>query len=324
MIESTPATGEQEFRCSRLAVAEHLAGTAPTDHAHLLIEYRRPWGRDALTETSWPEQVRTELAARAQAAGVRVQLVRRHERGHQGRPVATDAGFAVMGAYATRGGFPAPAPIPSTASAEPSAWVERTTLTDPADLLEIPLEDLAVGRSLGWPRHDQPLLLVCTNGKRDLCCAEQGRPIARSLSIAHPDETWETTHVGGHRFAGAMLVLPGAFSYGRLDPESALRVAVASRRDEVVVEHLRGRGTYPPAAQYAEVAARHELGESRAHALRMTGLEVDGAISTVTFEHAGGTLAVQVEAQPGPAVRASCRDTVAKPTSTFRVVPAPA
>lgn len=315
----------REFRCSREAVAEHLAGTAPTDHAHLLVEYRRGWGRDALAESTWPEEVRHELATRAKAAGVRVQLIRRHEQAHQVpvRPAEAEAGRFVAFAAWARGGFPAPAPNPSTASAEPSAWVERTTLTDPADLLDLSLADLAAGRSLGWSPHHEPLLLVCTNGKRDVCCAEQGRPIARALSEAHPDRAWETTHVGGHRFAGAMLVLPGALSYGRLDVDSALRVAAASERHEVVVEHLRGRGTYPPAVQYAEAVVRRELGENRAQALLLSTIETDGATSEVTFQRAGSEITVQVRELPGPAVRASCRDAVAKPTTTFEVVHGP-
>ena len=90
-----------------------------------------------------------------------------------------------------------------------------------------------------------------------------------ALAAAYPDETWETTHVGGHRFAGAMLVLPHGLSYGRLDAESALAVVERSRAGELDLAHLRGRSAYDGAVQAAEIAARERLGETRLDALTL-------------------------------------------------------
>ena len=47
----------------------------------------------------------------------------------------------------------------------------------------------------------EPHLLVCANGKRDACCAIVGRPVAAAAAESHPGRVWETTHLGGHRFA---------------------------------------------------------------------------------------------------------------------------
>ena len=78
------------------------------------------------------------------------------------------------------------------------------------ELAERDLKELAAGimPSFGvvW---DDPLYLVCTHGKRNVCCARLGGPLAQALAARHPGQVWETTHVGGHRFA-ANLVHPAA------------------------------------------------------------------------------------------------------------------
>ena len=50
--------------------------------------------------------------------------------------------------------------------------------------------------------------LVCTNGKRDACCARDGLPVARALAALRPDEAWECSHLGGHRFAANVALAP--------------------------------------------------------------------------------------------------------------------
>ena len=43
--------------------------------------------------------------------------------------------------------------------------------------------------------------------------------VTAALARVFPDEVWECTHLGGHRFAPTALVLPTGYSYGRLDQE---------------------------------------------------------------------------------------------------------
>ena len=52
-----------------------------------------------------------------------------------------------------------------------------------------------------FPLPPAPLLLVCTHGRRDACCAQFGRPTAMALARRYGTAVWETTHVGGDRFA---------------------------------------------------------------------------------------------------------------------------
>jgi hypothetical protein len=57
------------------------------------------------------------------------------------------------------------------------------------------------------------MVLVCTHGVRDACCAIKGRPIAGAVAkaLASSDvEVLECSHLNGHRFAGTALTLPMA------------------------------------------------------------------------------------------------------------------
>jgi (2Fe-2S) ferredoxin len=109
-------------------------------------------------------------------------------------------------------------------------------------------------------RVDGPFYLVCTNGRRDVCCGLAGRELARALAPELGDRLWETSHVGGHRFAPNLVCLPEGLVYGRLDADSAHRVVAAHREGRVVLEHLRGRTSLEPEAQAADYFARRETG----------------------------------------------------------------
>ena len=285
------------FRCSVAAADEPLAGTAPTDTAYLLVEYPGPWGRKALEQSRLPEPVRSELSARAASAGVRVQLIRRHRR------PAPREGFRVFLVYAD----------------PQSPWAETAVLDGPEALLDLDLAAVAAGRSPGLDVHRDPLLLVCTNGRRDACCAELGRPLVSALDEAWPEETWETTHLGGHRFAGAMLALPHGLSYGRVSAETGLEIAKRTQRGELDPWHLRGRTAYAGAVQAAEVALLERLGETRVDALLLLGAEQEGDLTTVTFRHGSDEHVLSVTGVLGEAIQQSCADLKLKPAMSFVV-----
>ena len=246
-----------EFRCSFASVedAEPIIGTAPTDTEILLVEAPGPWGRDAVTDNRLPEVVRDHLGR----LDLKVFLVRRYD-GSAG------PGTRVFRARATADGFE----------------VRGTVLDRPEDLLDVDL--------VGLPAYDGPLWLVCTNGKRDRCCAELGRPIAGLLSQEWPEGTWETTHLGGHRFSATLLALPSGLTLGRLDTSTALAACEAVDRGEVPVEWVRGRAGRPAVEQAREL-----------HVL------------------AGGDADDELVSVPGPPRRQSCGDDKVKGTTRFEV-----
>ena len=85
----------------------------------------------------------------------------------------------------------------------------------------------------------EPLLLVCTHGKRDRCCAVNGRALLTSLlDAASPDQReriWECSHVGGHRFSPVTVSLPSGAVHGRLGADRAPDLLERLDQDRVLI-----------------------------------------------------------------------------------------
>jgi hypothetical protein len=207
------------FRCAGASALrdEPVAGTASTVRAFLLVEHAGSWGVNALRDARLPGDLGPRLRRASAETGVRVLLVRRP--GRQPRKGHT----TVFAAYAH----------------PHRPWLERGDITDPHDILDLDLAAIRDGRSSGLDADAGNVYCVCTHGRHDACCAERGRPVASALSAAHPEDTWEVSHIGGDRFAGNLLVLPHGLYYGRLDAPSAVAVAGGHEAGGV---RRRGRG----------------------------------------------------------------------------------
>ena len=149
--------------------------------------------------------------------------------------------------------------------------------------------------------HD-PQYFVCTNGQRDLCCARYGLPVYAELRNLVGERAWQTTHVGGHRFAPNVLTLPQGAIYGRVFVDEVPEFTTKIENGKLSTRHLRGRSAYPPEAQVAETLVDGNLAS------------VDGG--AVTFETADGLATVNVEPGTPYEVIASCGK-----TETEAVVP---
>jgi hypothetical protein len=102
-----------------------------------------------------------------------------------------------------------------------------------------------------------PLFLVCTHGKRDRCCALHGRPLYDALRHeAGAERIWQSTHVGGDRFAGNVVVLPHGLYYGRVGPDDAAALLTATSSGQIDLDRYRGRSGYSFPVQAAERAVR--------------------------------------------------------------------
>lgn len=292
---------DPSFRCSGASLLrdEPVAGTASTVRSFLLLEHAGPWGVDALRDARLPDGLGPRLARKAAEAKVRVLLVRRPGR----RPAKGHT--TVLAAYAH----------------PDRPWLERGDLADPTDVLDLDLAALRAGRSPGLRRTDETVLCVCTHGRHDACCAEQGRPVAKALTRAHPDETWEVSHIGGDRFAGNLLVLPEGLYYGRLDPVTALAVAGHHAAGNLDLDHLRGRSGLAMPVQAAEIALRRELGETRNDALRLVTRGVDGTDTRAVFAVGGAHYEVTVRTILGADLQQlTCRATRDNPVPRHEVV----
>jgi hypothetical protein len=129
------------------------------------------------------------------------------------------------------------------------------------DLGDLSVEDVtdAPLATFGAPMTD-PIFLVCTNGKRDACCALRGRALTAALAADHGERIWECTHLGGHRFAAHLVCLPDGIVYGRVTAADGPRLADAYLERRVEAAQLRGRSAWPAPAQVAEQALRLRLG----------------------------------------------------------------
>lgn len=286
-VTSSPS----DFRCGVASLVEHepMAGTAPTEDAWLLVEYAGPWGRKAVAESRLPDDVRTFLGG---LAGIRVQLIRRH------------------------GGVSGPGVRVFAAQLGKAARVWTTVLDDVRELLDLDVGALAAGADLDLTPYDGPLWLVCTNGRRDVCCAELGRPIASAVAARWPEATWETTHLGGHRFAGTLLALPSGVTLGRLHADSAVAACAGLDAGRLPVEVARGRAGLPGIAQVADLHLRRELDLARVDDIAVE--KVDG--DEVTLSAAGERFVVLVAETLGQPRRQSCADLKTKPAAVYDVV----
>ena len=221
--------------CSVLAerLGEDLAATAPKARRFLLLEQPGPWsGRNAVTHSDLDPGLAREILAAADEAGVKVHLIRRSAR---------------RAALDTRVCF-----VADTRRDRPR--IERPVLHDPAEVLRLDLGE----RDPVTP-WEEPVYAVCTHGKRDPCCARRGRPLARALKAARPEQTWEIGHIGGHRFAATFLAFPHGLAFGRGPAAAGPTIVAGLEAGEIDLEHLRGRAGDPPPVQAAEVFVRREL-----------------------------------------------------------------
>jgi hypothetical protein len=264
------------------AIDEPLAGTAPQASAWLLIEQPGQWGAKALTESAFDPELGAELERRAKAAGAKALLVK--------RPVWAS------GEARRRAFLCSPAPGRS--------FVEELELADPSALLDVDLEAAARGSpsARGRLRRD-PLYLVCTNGRRDACCARLGRPVLRALEEARPGAVWECSHLGGHRFAANVVYLPDGICYGRVTATDARALAHRHDRGELELDLLRGRASLAPVQQAAEAYLRRR---ERIAAIDGVSLvhSTDGTSTFDTLDSRRFQVAVAVS--QGPPRPASC------------------
>lgn len=293
------ATCSETFR----GADEPTGGTAPLASGWMAIEVDGAWGRDALTESALDPGVGSRLTAAAKAAGVKVIAIRRPGRHavDRRRPRTVLLGHS-----------------------GPRRWLERLTVATDAELDALDPAVCAGQEAPGWGEQiTEPQFLVCTHARRDRCCATLGRPIVDTIAALHPDQAWEASHLGGHRFAGNLLVLPHGLVYGSLDIASALATVAATLSDRLEIEHLRGRSDWPRVAQAADVAVRRAEGFDAVDDVALVGVAASqhsrDDTQLVTLRTPSGALEVSVAREPIGARLLSCDADAPEDPHTFRV-----
>jgi hypothetical protein len=244
------------------ALTEPLYGTASVVRGWVLLEQPGPWGMEAVTESRLDRDLARALHRAAAAAHLRLLLIRRPGRG-------ASQPSACFVAHTSRQG----------------RWLERRRLDDPTELLELDMAKVVAGERPGFGEEaTEPVYLACTNGRHDRCCATYGRPLALALQASHGELVWESSHVGGDRFAGNLVCLPDGHYFGRVGPGDAERVVGLHRKGTIDLDHWRGCCIDPPVVQAAEWFARHRTGLAGVDDLALDGRDhLQGGVDAVRF-----------------------------------------
>jgi hypothetical protein len=272
---------------------EPLGATASRIDNWFLVEYRGLWTRDALAGSGLTDQVKQHL--REQVGSVphgRLLFIRRPDR----RETPRLLGF--------------------TASSRPGETrITRTEFETYEDLREV---ELRAGAEV-----DHPLLLVCTHGKHDPCCARYGRPLYEALrDELEPEWAWQSSHIGGDRFAGNLVCLPEGLYYGRVDREAAGSVLDEHFGGRILLDYYRGRSIYTFPVQAAERWLREQHDLTGIDDLTLVHVERTERAVEVAFSLGGETRRLHVERQPGDLTLLTCHSETPKRPPRFVVSPA--
>jgi hypothetical protein len=250
-VPVTATTPPVRPRCADVAdaAADPLEGTAPPADQWFLVEHPGPWDRYILADPRLDRTAATALDRWSRAETGRVLFVRRPHRA--GRVAARRRWFRV--------------------DSRPGREAVRTGLfTHERELADV------IGDAGSGEPDDGPLFAVCTHGRHDTCCAVRGRPLAAALAADHPDRTWEASHIGGCRFAAAMVLLPHGIVLGHVPASDAPDVATRYAAGLVPPRGVRGRACLSPAVQAAQHHARIATGAFGVDALVPTAVRGDG------------------------------------------------
>jgi hypothetical protein len=263
--------------CAQLSrdAREEIFGTASTVDVWLLLEYSGRWAVEAFRESDLPPAVKARLSECLRLLPrSRLLLIRQRERRTSG-----------LAFYIAR-------------SREQNSVLYEFKLDRYEDLLDLDVPGLLL-ETADHSGHisSRPLFLVCTHGIHDKCCAKYGRPVYTAIAQREDSVVWQSSHVGGDRFAANVVCLPHGIYYGRVDQNgSADAIVEAFNRGEVYIESYRGRSCYGFVVQAAEYFIRQRTGNLRIEGLELLGSRrAEPSRWVVTFFSTGGRLEHRVQ-----------------------------
>ncbi|TDX32748.1 hypothetical protein DFO67_10142 [Modicisalibacter xianhensis] len=212
-------------------IGDPLVGTGAHATRNLLVSWpRAKWLRNLRQASDMPEEVVNLLNAIAEG-GRRVNLIHRQAQpSHLHRLVSMPEGRIFE--------------------------VKREELTE---LLHAFIAEKSLDR---WQTGnvDGSMILCCTHGKKDKCCAKFGYRSYKALASeaqqhSYPFDVWESSHLGGCRLAASVMIFPALRKYGRLTDDDVPRLLQAESENRPYLPCYRGDSTLTPPEQCAQVAA---------------------------------------------------------------------
>jgi hypothetical protein len=235
-VEASPAVGKRAFCAAESSASdEPLAATASRLDHWILLEYRGLWEREVLGGSLFSPELKAHLRGQLRALGnARLLFVKKPERRAYGRRQLY---------------------FGSSRPGEERFF--QLEVDHQEDLRGFDFVGALSGADTPGLPVDHPLLVVCTHGKRDRCCAKFGQPLYDALRReTETGHVWQSTHVGGDRFAGNVVVLPQGLYYGRVGPDDVGGLLADHAAGRVHLDRYRGRAAYPFPLQAAEHAVR--------------------------------------------------------------------
>lgn len=230
---------DRSFFCSDLSrlEKESIYGTASRGQVWVILEYPKPWSALALQDSTLTTELKEYLGLMLASIHGRLLFIQKessHERG-----------IALFIAF----------------SREKDSLLYSFVLDSYDDLFGIDLQGILSGMSQHRPLDSsQSLYLVCTDGQHDKCCAKYGFSIYQSLLNFDPTATWQSSHVGGDRFAPNLVCFPHGIFYGHITREDISSIHDDYSHRRIRVTNYRGRSCFPFPIQAAEYFVRLESG----------------------------------------------------------------
>ena len=277
MAEISDSTATMACAEVSVAINEPMLGTAPQVGLWILLEVRDVWEAKNLKTNSLPAVAKDwldDVTVQAEAEGLlpRAQFIR-----HRRRPSE-----------------------PLTVMICRNGELRRQEISDYNELSTIaPLDD-------SMPRCEETLYFVCTHARRDLCCSREGLPTWQRLDKLSNGRAWQTTHLGGHRFAPNVLTLPTARSFGRVRVDEVDAFYSEIESGAVPERFLRGNSALPPDAQACEPTI-----------LLNNGRYVGVSATEVSYENESGIQSTPIPSKSELEILASCRDSEWKTVSVY-------
>lgn len=245
-------------------------GTAGSYAGYLLVEWPLPWPRDL-----GDDPVLADLHAALRGTGIRLQgLVPRTGDGGPRRVIR----HALPEGPEAQAGF---------------AGYRRSERVVAADELLDAALALAAGDGDPTPAGTADDVLVCTHGKRDVCCGSLGTSLVLELTdgLRGPEgdaRLWRTSHTGGHRFAPTAIVLPQGTTWAFLDVDALRRITARQGPLDDLLPRYRGCPALgSPAVQAVEREAFADVGWAWLD-WRRQGEELADGTTLVTGTSPGG------------------------------------
>ena len=291
------------FRCADSADdrKEPLYGTASYVKSWLLLEQPGSWGRDALRQSRLPEPVARELRRRTREAGIRMVLIRR------GAGLATTERQCYFARADAR-----------------NPHLSRMSLGRAEDLLDVDLSPISMGGEVdGATECSKPLFLVCTHGRHDACCSIRGNQVSRVACATPGADAWESSHIGGDRFAANLVCFPHGIYYGRVGPDDVSMLMDAYDLGRLSLDHLRGRCGHTFVVQAADYFVRRESGVTDIDGVSLVDTTKRGRQNLIaTFAVAGrGHAQVEVRVdETAERYRLTCTANASEPIPRYELV----